>query len=286
MKVFWLSIISVISWGIVPAFAKLGNLSGVATTMWVNWIATIAVMLIMLINGSWREFTKPQAYPKMIVWGLVWPLAYSIVYFSAVKTGGGAITTIANYTWPLWYLIFGYLYRDRYPTKSWIFVTLIVLGVALPLVLEGNVNFSYLALTLGLIAAACQALYGRMTDSSTDNPWLVTFVVSLVTAIGSTIWLLSSERFLLPSGQTFMYLAMIGAVSNGIGFATFLAANQLSSGNPKYKVNFFGILALTPMVQVVLLPILGAETVSPIRWIGVGAIFVALLIFNTQRAEK
>lgn len=286
MKVFWLSLISVISWGIVPAFAKLGNLSGAATTMWVNWITVITVLVIMMVNGSWREFLKPQPYAKMIVWGMVWPLAYSLAYFGAIKVGGGAITTIANYTWPLWYLILGYLYRDRFPARSWLFISLIFLGVALPLVLEGNVNFSYAAFGLGLVAAAFQALYSRMTNKSTENPWLVTLIVCLVTSVGATLWVLATEKFVLPPTQIYFYLVVLGAISGGIGFYTFLVANQLSSNDQRLKVNFFGLLALTPMVQVFMLPILEVEAVSPVRWLGVVAIFVALLIFNFQRAKS
>lgn len=284
MKVFWLSMISVISWGTVPAFAKLGDLSGAATTMWVNWITVITVLVIMVVNGSWRELLKPQSYLKIVGWGMVWPLAYSLAYFGAIKIGGGAITTIANYTWPLWYLIFGYLYRDRFPARSWLFISLIFLGVTL-LVLEGDVNFSYVALGLGLIAAACQALFTRITKDLKEDWWLVTLVICLVTAVGATLWVLSTEKLVLPSSQIYFYLVMLGVVSGGIGFYTFLAANSLSK-DLSLRTNFLGLMSLTPMVQVVLLAILGAEDISLIRWVGVGTIFVALLIFNIQRAEK
>jgi drug/metabolite transporter (DMT)-like permease len=273
------SVLVVLMWGIVPAFAKLGSLSGGLTTMWVNWFAVLGVLVIMLVNGSINKVSRTQPYLKLAVLGIIWPLIYSIAYFTCVEKGGAALTTITNYTWPLFYLILASVVGGKRFTKQcWVFVLMVVVAVAVSVFLEGTVRFVLLATILGLVAAITQALYSYFSENIKVDAWVVTLVVEIVTAVGATIYVLfRGETISWPSWQTIGYLAFIGVFSNGIGFWAFLKASQTSAESESTKVVFLAMMSFIPLIQVIILPILGVEIVSPARWFGV--IMITLSLF-------
>jgi drug/metabolite transporter (DMT)-like permease len=273
------SLMVIVLWGLVPAFAKIGNLPGGLTTLYVNWFAVIGVFVIMLFTGRMNQFAKPQPYKKLVFVGLVWPLTYSILYFTSINKGSASLTTIANYTWPILYFILASIFaRKRFSGRNWVVVLLGILAVAIPILIGGNLKLLVLPLVLAIAAALAQSVYSLLTEKYKEDAWLITFVVELVTAIGSTIYVLIFEHFAIPDLKTLGCLAFIGILSNGIGFWAFLKASQESALNTNHKTTFLVLMCLTPLVQVVLLPILGVESVSPAKMIGVVLICIALVI--------
>ncbi len=113
----------------------------------------------------------------------------------------------------------------------------------------------------------------------TENAWLVTFVIEVVTAIGASIYVFANEQFVVPSLEILGYMAFIGVLSNGIGFWAFLKASQESARLPETKTIFLALMCLTPLVQVILLPILGVEVVGGARWFG-SLLVTAALVFH------
>jgi len=277
------SILVIVLWGLVPAFAKIGNLPGGLTTFYVNWFAVVGVLVIMLFTGRTKQFNKPQPYKKLVIVGLFWPLAYSILYFTSINIGSASLTTIANYTWPILYFILASVFAGKkFSGKNWIVVVLSMLAVAIPILIGGNLKLLLLPLGLALFAALAQATYSLLTEKFNEDAWLITFVVELVTAIGSTIYVLIFEHFTIPDIKTLGYLAFIGILSNGVGFWAFLKASQESAKDTGHKTTFLVLMCLTPLVQVVILPILGVESVSPAKMIGVVLICIALLIHRVS----
>jgi len=269
-------LVVVVAWAVVPAFAKLGALPGGLTTAYVNWFAVFGLVVIMHANGSWLKLKEPQPYAKMVVWGLVWPLVYSIAYFTTVDQGGASLATITNYTWPVFYLgLATMIFGRRFSRRSWMFTLLAVIAVAVAMMGEASLTS---VVFIGLVAAASQALYSVLTEGSKENAWVVTFVVSVVTAIGATIYTVVMENWVwLSDPSTLFYLGFIGVLSNGVGFWAFLKANQTSSESEGSKTVFLVLMCTIPLVQVVILPLFKVETVTPERWLAVllitGALF-------------
>ena len=273
------SLIVIVMWGLVPAFAKLGALPGGLTTMYVNWFAVAGILAIMVANGSIKRVNRQVRYGKIALVGLIWPLAYSIAYFTSIDLGTSSMTTITNYTWPVFYLLLAtFLLGRDFPAKNWLVVGLAVLGVVIPMVMESNVGgLMILPILLGLTAAFSQALYSLVTESWEENAWLITLVVEVVTAVGATIYVLAFESFQVPSGSSLGYLAFIGVLSNGVGFWAFLRAGQVSArAGSSTKTLFLVLMCLTPLVQVVVLPLLKVEQIGIGRWAGVILITIAL----------
>jgi len=284
------AIVVITSWGVVPLCADLGSLPGGQTTMWVNIFASIAVFAFMYFGKKFKEFDKSFSYAKYAGVGIVWPLAYSILYFSAVDLGGPSLTTITNYTWPIFsVLLLTIFYRQKRNVTQWGVVILAVLGVAIPLFAEGTFRILLFPAALGIFAAMTQSLYHTLSKNFPDDKaWAITLVVSVITAIGSAIYVAIFEEFSIPSLQTFFYLLIIGAVSNGLGFWAFLRGSQLATkGNEHNHTIFILMMCLTPLIQVVLvgIPIFHLESVSYSRWIGVALILASLIIYQLSRIK-
>lgn len=272
------SLLVIVLWGLVPSFAKMGDMTGGLTTMYVNWFATIGVLAIMAVTGATKEFKHSQPYLKLVGIGLIWPFAYSIAYFTSIDIGSGSMTTITNYSWPVFYLIVAaVIFKKQFSVQNWVVVFMATLAVVIPTVLQGNVQIAMKAVALGLFAALCQALFSLISEGLKENDWLVTFVISAVTAIGSTIYVAFYEKFVLPDMQTLFCVAFIGILSNGIGFWAFLKASKVSE-EENHKTLFLILMCMTPIAQVILLPILGVEKPSVAMWVAVvtmaGALFV------------
>ncbi|MFH1895903.1 MAG: DMT family transporter [bacterium] len=272
----------VTTWGVVPGFAKLSNLGGDITTFYVNWIAVVAVATIITAIKGWQQLKEYsyRDYATMALLGIAWPLVYSVAYFGAVQVGGPALTTILNYTWPVFALIFAYvLNRAQATWVSMVSVIFAATAVGVTCFFESRVGvgLSLMALSLGTVAAVTQGFYSSATDRWKYDPWTMTFVVELVTAVGVTLFVVARGSFIFPDLQSLAYLTVIGAISNGIGFWAFLAGSQ-SSGNAgmNAKCTWLIGMCLVPFAQVILLPILGVEQISVWKWVGVALVASSL----------
>lgn len=270
-------VLVIASWGIVPGLAKLGGLSGTMTTMWVNWIAVAAILVIMLQQRKLQLLRQPHNWLKLIGWGLVWPLGYSLAYFTSVQMGCPSLTTITNYTWPAWFLLIGAVWgRKRFSRRSVLFVLAQVAVIGFLTWQEGSFVL-ILPLVLGLAAAAMQGIYSYVSEDATEDPWVVTLVVEIVTAVGATLWIaLRQEPIVVPALPVWGGLFLLGAISNGIGFWAFLQANRLSSQSGE-KVWCLLLLSLVPFAQVLFAYLMGAEAPSLFK-IGLVLASTALLI--------
>jgi drug/metabolite transporter (DMT)-like permease len=159
-----------------------------------------------------------------------------------------------------------------------------MLAVAIPTFLHGNIKVLFVPVVLGMVAAICQALFSLISEGLKENDWLVTFVISAVTAVGSTIYVGLFESFVWPDAMSLFCMAFIGILSNGIGFWAFLKASKVSNIE-NHKTLFLVLMCSTPLAQVALLPVLGVESVSPEKWIGVVLITGALIAYRLYPAK-
>lgn len=279
------SLIVVISWGLVPGLAKMGSLSTGLTTMYVNWFAVFCLGFLLIVKGRIKEFKKPKPYGKYLLIGLLWPLAYSIAYFGAIDLGGACLTTITNYVWPAIFLSIGSFWGKKFTGQSWFVVIIAISAVAIPILLEGSLILLVFPIVLGLTAATAQACYSFITENVSEDPLLITFIIEVVTALGATLYVMILEKFVVPNIVTLGYLSIIGVISNGIGFWAFLKAGQVSN-TERTKTLFLLLMCLTPIIQVVILPLLRVEEVTFERWVGVALIALALLLYRLPLSKK
>lgn len=274
------SLVVVFCWGIVPTFAKAANQSWEVTTFFVNWTAVVALGLFVVLSGRVMKLDRLLPYTKVVGIGMVWPLLYSFLYFGSVQVGTASLTTITNYTWPVFCLLWGVVYGKKFMKQSWLLLIFAFLAVTVPILADGLVQVGLLAVFLGLMAAVCQGWYTQVTDGFTLDPWLVTLVVSVVTAIGSTVFVIARGSVAWVGWESFFYLGAIGLLGNAIGFGFFLLASQLGGKLGEQKVIFLGLMSLVPFAQVVICQVMGQEMVTPARWVGVALLVVMMFWYR------
>lgn len=299
-----LLVVVVTTFGFVPSLAKLGDLPGDLTTLYVNWFAVPAVAILIAIQNhgkvrgllgllgvepaNWQSFGefRTKDYLNMVWIGAIWPLAYSIAYFGAVDKGGGGLTTILNYTWPVFSVVLGYLlFKKRQTWLSFLAVVLASGAIAVTRLLENEgyagISPSNLrtAILLGLVAAACQGFYYTSGERWKYNPWVMTLIIEIVTAVGASVVVFARGGFFVPEASCIAYLAIIGVISNGIGFWAFLAGRQKAKelSNRAEGLWLTGN-CLTPFAATILLPLIAKEEVRMLQWIGVSAVTASLLV--------
>lgn len=210
----------------------------------------------------------------MSLLGLAWPLTYSLAYFQSVQDGGPALTAIMNYTWPAFCLVFARLISKNKINRVY---RLIIFGAVFIVILmcfleyRANINFTLVAVILGLIAATTQGFYSAATDRWRYPPLIMALVVEIITVVGVTIFTLCRHSLIFPSRNSLIYLGIIGAISNGFGFWAFLSGNQRTDNKTNsYTKNVWLLgLCFVPFGQVIILPILGIERISPWKWAGI-----------------
>jgi drug/metabolite transporter, DME family len=285
-RVRWLIVeilVVLISWGVVPGLAKLGNLPGDVTTLYVNWIAVGAVAGIITVLRLWKKVLsyRRRDYAIMIGLGVVWPLIYSVAYFESINQGGPALTTVLNYTWPAFYLVAVRLLTGRrFGKLSILSVLLSIAAIAVTQILQAKgLAIALAPVLLGLLAAGTQGLFSAGTDEKWKyDPWVMTLIIEIVTAVGVTVLVVLRGSDVSVGGSALFYLAVIGAISNGIGFWAFLASNKLSAQISEFwKSTWLVAMCLVPVVQVVFLPLVGIP-VSPYNWVGLGLVVAALML--------
>jgi len=280
-----------LAWGIVPMLAKYVSLPGSTTAMVVNWSALVAVFFIMLVTRNLWQFKYLSRYWKQFTLvGMVWPLLYSIAYFESIKQGSASLTTLLNYTWPLFAALILLVVRKVYisrPAAIALIVSVIIL--ALSISTDGTLQLNgWLPIVLGIVAAATQGFFNIEGQNEERYPsslvWLMTFVGALVTAVGATAFtVLSGENITLASIDitSLWPLVLIGAFSNGIGFWAFLKASKLSSSDGgEREQSFWLMMTFVPVVQVALLPIVGLEQIDNWRIIALIGICINFAVYQ------
>lgn len=279
------SVLVIVMWGLVPNLAKAADFPGGFTTFWVNVFSAVGVLAIMVLGGHLPQFKATYLLRRFVVLSVIWPLAYSISYFTVIKLSSGSLATLMNYMWPLFSLLL--LSRTMKIPRIGIFLTVVgFVCVAATVLIEGNISLILMPMVLGLIAPATQAYFNVTTNDERKYPgdyaWLLTFVGAVVTAVGAGLYILLMEQGQFTRGVSFgdlFPLAVIGIGGNSIGFYAFLKAGQMSR-TPNQKVWFILSMFMIPFVQVLFLLIGTEPNINPIRIVGIAIVSVGLLIFK------
>lgn len=281
-------VVIILMWGLVPALAKSADFPGGFTTFWVNVFSAFGVLAFMLLLGTWRELKEWKSPIRLRYVGIsvLWPLGYSIAYFSVVKMNTGSLATLLNYMWPLVALfLLGVTGKMRIPRVGVLAAIGAFSGVLITLLLEGNLVLLLPAILVGIIAPITQAYFNVETsdEGKYSHLWLLTLIGAIVTVIGSAFYIAIVEQgqFFGPTPSALLPLAVIGVGGNSLGFYAFVKASQVSNRSTDAKAAFLISMFLVPFAQLLALFTRGVETsISTARWIGVGIVAVSLLGFK------
>ena len=281
--------VAVLSWSTVATAFKVA-LSHM-TVFEMLFVACASALLIftvwMTLTRSWGELKKLDAplWGRFALLGLVAPVAYYLVLFSAYDYLPAQVAQPINYLWPIVLAVLLAMFGGKpIPRAKYLGMVVSLLGVALISLggsaIEGSVSVAGILLAFG--SAFLWALYWIINDSLKDKisegaSLFLTFLFGMIYLSVGTIFYplpsLSSEAVL--SG------AYIGAFEMGVPFICFGLAIR-HTDNPAL-IN--QMCYLSPFLSLFFISIILGETIVPTTYAGL-CLIVGGLVYNQYFAGR
>lgn len=281
--------VAVLSWSTVATAFKVAlSHMTVFEMLFVACTTSLIIFTVwMSVSGNWKELKtlSPVLWGRFALLGLVAPVTYYIVLFSAYDYLPAQMAQPINYLWPILLAIllavFGHkpIPKAKYlgMTVSFAGVTIISLGGS---AIQGTV--SPLGLVLAFGSAFLWALYWILNDSLKDKVSECTSV--FLTFLFGMLYLSAGTLFYpLPhfSAEALLSGAYIGAFEMGIPFICFGLAIR-HTDNPAL-IN--QMCYLSPFLSLFFISVILGEKIVPTTYLGL-CLIVGGLIYNQYFAGK
>ncbi len=281
--------IAVLSWSTVATAFKVA-LSHMSCyeMVFVACATALAIFTVwMFVTRSWHELKglSKGIWGRFALLGLIAPVTYYLILFSAYDYLPAQIAQPINYIWPILLAVMLAVYSHKpIPMRKYVGMAVSLLGVAVISVGGSNINgdVSAIGIVMALGSAFLWALYWIINDSlklevgsctSLFLPFLFGMIYMLVGTIFVPLSPLSQEA--LAAG------IYIGAFEMGIPFICFGIAIR-TTDNPAL-INQMSYLA--PFLSLFFIAMVLGEPVVPSTYIGLSLI-VGGLIYNQFFAER
>lgn len=284
------AIVSAFCFGGSGPFAKPLIAAGFSPLQ-VAWMRLAGGAVLMLPFAVRHVATLRRAPGMLLAYGLIPIAGVQTFYFGAIASIPVAVALLVEFLGPV--LVLGWLrfVRRRPVSRHAVLGTLLALaGLACVVEIAGGLRFEPVGLVLALAAAACQAGYFLLSDSSAEvDPRALTSYGLLIggavlTAIARP-WEMDWERLAGPvqlAGADFPALLAVGwvvLVSTVLAYLTGIVAVRRLSPPVAGAVAF-----LEPVVATVLAWLLLAEALGP--WQIAGGALVLAGAYVAQRSAS
>ena len=275
--------VAVLSWSTVATAFKVALRNMTVFEMLIVACATALLIFTLWIfaTGSWRELRSltPTLWGRFAVLGLVAPVAYYFVLFTAYDYLPAQMAQPINYLWPIVLAVLLAVFAHRpIPRSKYLGMFVSLLGVAL-ISLGGsaiNGSVSVFGIVLAFGSAFLWALYWILNDGLKDK---VSEGTSLfLTFLFGMVYLLIGTLFspLQPmSTEALLSGAYIGAFEMGVPFICFGLAIR-HTDNPAL-INQMCYLA--PFLSLFFISIVLGERIVPTTYGGL-CLIVGGLVYN------
>ena len=273
-----------ICWGLFPIYFNL--LADIAPLeVLVHRVLWSLVFLLALLTGrrQWAWLAQARRQPRTLGVFFTSALLLSVNWFTyiwAVTNGHVIEASLGYFITPLVNVLLGYtVLGERLRLVQWTAVALASMGVLWLAVHGGQVPW------IALVLAGCFGGYGLIRKTAPlgalEGLALETMLL-LPLAVAVALWavLNGSVSFPHPSGLT-------NALLIGIGPVTAIPLLLFAAGARRITMSTLGLLQyIGPSIQFVLGVWLFNEAFSPMRAVGFGLIWFALLIYSVDSVRR
>ncbi len=276
----WLGIGAYAIWGLFPIYWH-----------WLNQVPALQILahrivwsfvllaVVVTIGRQWRVFRAEALKPRLLRIYFVAALLLSanwLIYVWAVNAGYVVESSLGYFINPLLSVLMGALIlHERLRRGQWLAVGLAAVGVAYLAIVYGALPWIALSLALSF------GLYGLVTKQAPLNAlhgltleMLILFGPMLLYLIGANA---QGQGVFLHADST-TTLLLIGA-----GPVTVIPLVMFASAVRSVPLSTIGILQyITPTLQFLIGLIIFQEPFTPIRLIGFGLVWLAVIIFTLE----
>lgn len=240
----------------------------------------ISILIAALVLGKLKDIQSQskQQWLYSALLGLLNPIIYYFVLFSAYNALPAQEAMIINYTWPIFFGIASALINKVKITRTQI-MALLVSFVGL-IVIATKGNLSNIALTnisgdlLALLSALIWTLFWLLNLKDSRDPVVKLFSIFFFGAIYSVLIIIFYAEYALFNINGIIASAYIGFFEMGITFILWLTAISLS--NRPHKVS--QLVYLTPFLSLLVIGLVLKEEIHISSIIGLILIILGISI--------
>ncbi|MDR1392609.1 MAG: EamA family transporter RarD [Bifidobacteriaceae bacterium] len=269
-------------WGFLPLYLALTKPAGAVEVIAhrIIWSALICLILIGLTR-SWTAFGRPWRRPRDIsrlaLAGVLLTINW-LVFVWAIFNGQLVEAALGYFINPLVSVVLGVVFLgERLRPAQWLAVVTATSAVVVMSLALGRWPWVALALALSFgFYGYIEKLVGGNTAAVVSLS--VETLVVLPTAVGYVIWLMAAGQSTFPSLGWGHNLVLAG-----LGVATAAPLLAFNAAARRLPLSVLGFLQyLCPVLQFLTGLMVFHEPMSPARWFGFAAVWVALVVLSAD----
>jgi drug/metabolite transporter (DMT)-like permease len=279
---FILTIVSAVSFGVMPILARAAYASGTdpVTVLFLRFTtATIIMAAILIIKKI--PLPKGRTFFQLMLMGGVGYVGQSMCYFTALTLADASLVALLLYLYPILVAILSFIFLQEKVTRAKIIALVMALaGSALTIGFSGEGKAG--GIILGISAAVIYSIYivsgSKVMEKVQALPASTVIIFSAAVVYSGVVAVRGPVFPATPGGWLAVFgVAVIGTV---IAIGTFLAGMERIG-----PMNASTISTLEPAVTVILAGLLLGEELSPAKMVG-GVLILAAVILLTRADRK
>ncbi len=278
-------IISAVSFGAMPIFARLAYASGAdpATLLFLRFGMGAAVMLGILFVSK-TPFPRGLILLELILLGAIGYVGESLAYFTALTMASAGLVALMLYIYPALVTALSVIFlKEHLTTPKIVALFLALSGTALTIQITSR--GSMIGILLGIAAAVDYAIYillGSRIVRRSGSIGSTTIIIASTAGVYAVIAPIHGLAF-PASALGWIAVLAIALISTVLAFVTFFAGLKRIGPTSAATLSTF-----EPIVAVALAAVVLGESITPFQALGGMLILVAVVILarNEMRCSK
>ncbi len=277
MSAFFLVLICVSLWALIPVVSKLGQvtLDNHQFLFWSSLISTAGLSVPLYTRRKTLKNYSIFDYGYMIFLGFLGTYFYYILLYYAYAKTHGIEVLILQYSWPLFTMLFSaIILKERLSFRR---ILSGFLGfVAVILVITGGRLSGLHIVKIDLVvifAAFVFAMFSILSKDVNYDPFVLIFVYFGSAAVFSFISMMALSHPAVPAGGAWIPVVVNGLFVNGYSYLFWILA--LRRADASYVAPF---VFITPVLSTMYLVLFMSERLSPVYGLSLSLIILSGLL--------
>jgi len=249
------------------------------------WRFFIAFLFILILLRPFKRklvfnLGKNTSLIKTLILGAFCYSGSSSFYFLASEYIGTGPSMVIFYLFPVFIMLFAWLFDKVKPGKYTIFsLAAVLIGLVL-LHKQQDGTLDIIGIILAVISAVFYAVfvYSSKDQSKGIDAQLLTFLVCIGNMLTFLVWSLITNTLFIPTSLTaWFYIIALGIVATALPIRLFLISLKYIT---PVKASLLSVLE--PIVTVIIGCLLLAEIISPLQFMGIIVILLGAILIQFE----
>jgi drug/metabolite transporter (DMT)-like permease len=278
-----LIIISAISFGVMPVFARLAYASGAdpITVLFLRF-GTAAVVMLGIMLASKTPFPHGLVLLELVLLGAIGYVGESLAYFIALRLASPGLVALLLYIYPALVTALSAVFlKEHLTTLKIVALFLALSGTALTIQITSG--GSIVGILLGIAAAVDYAIYILLGSRIVRRSGSIGSTAIIIVSTAGVYAIIAPIHGLVFPGSPLGWVAVlaIALVSTVLSFVTFFAGLGRIGPTSASTLSTF-----EPIVAVALAAIVLGETITPVQTLGGALILIAVVILSRNEIRR